>query len=122
MKNRIKQGAVLLLALTLLASLLVGCGSKLSGKYSFISIEENGNVLDNSVLESIDWALEFSLEFEGDKFTLTILDDVFTGTYELKGSELTLTTTANEELTGTVDGDKITITVGASKVVFEKEK
>jgi hypothetical protein len=121
MKNRIRQGVVLLLTFLMVASLLTACKAKLSGKYDFVSMEENGSVIDRSVLESIEWDLEFSLAFDGDNFTLTILDEVFTGTYTVNGSELTLTTTANEEMTGTVDGNKITIAVGSSKVVFEKQ-
>lgn len=126
-----KRIVVILLALLLGTTMLTGlagCGgnSAPSGRYTLVSLEMDGyDVVEVYTALGMDTS-DMYLEFTGDKnYKLVMLDETQTGVYELNGNRITV-----GEITGTIEGNKITFeetgnpaTDGYStlKMVFEKK-
>ena len=137
-----KKIIAVLLVLMLSVSILAGCGGGVSGKYTIVQIEEDGEVtiwadhikemeemykeyegmegFEDYVFKASDY--EMVLEFlSGGKCKWTQGEDSEDLTFEVKGKDITLKDTEGEELKGTIDGKKIVLDMYGSKMTFEKK-
>lgn len=110
------------LSVLIITIMLTACGNKsMVGTYELYEMEENGEKMDASTFTNL--GITFSLVIEdgnkayldmaGDKTELTYDDKVFTGKDEETGEE--------ESIPYTLDGDKITLSMDESKIVFKKK-
>jgi len=119
----------LLLALCLICTLAACGGSSLTGKYVIVDITDDPDGLTLDDLDALYKEIEDNIEnyvymdfHDGKAFTLVLFGEVeASGSYTLKGKDLTLTT-EGEAMTAEISGKKITwIYENGAKLVFEKK-
>ena len=124
---------LIVMMLTLSLAVLAGCSDSganinstaLSGKYIIVSMEEDGeDVLETLRLFGVSTEgiyIEFSSKSE---FTMMMTfmgeEESTAGTYQVNGNTITLTTD-EDDVEGTIDGNKITVVQDGTKMVFEKK-
>jgi hypothetical protein len=125
MTSKVKKGFALVLALTISAALLVGCGgSKISGKYSFVSMETD--TLSFTAEELAAYGMDPSetyIWFDNGECTLSMLGVTVDGTYTQSGSTINLDLEGHA-ITGKLDGKTLTIDFGEyydATMVFEQK-
>jgi major membrane immunogen (membrane-anchored lipoprotein) len=120
MKKTIQIVAIItILAISLV--LLVGCGSKLKGKYTLVSMSSGGVTVDAETIRGQGMNPDdMYLEFDGDKCKVSIAGENGEGTYKVEGKDITITID-DDPASGTIDGKKITLTIGAQSMTFEKK-
>jgi len=137
MKQNMNKAIALLLVLMLSISILAGCGGGLSGKYVLIEMTgDDGKVekLDDlkkqakEFYDEMEWdfdesEMDITIEFlSGDKFKMTSVYDVEEGTFKVDGKNVTLShPDQDNDLKGTINGNKITFEEDDFVMVFEKK-
>jgi len=128
-----KKTIAVLLVLMLSLIMLAGCKSngvgdkgsaKLTGKYTAVSITENGTELDANALKEMgleDMLSEMFIEIiDENNYILYMMGFEVEGQYKSEGYDLTLTA-EGDIMEATVDGNKITIDHEGKKMVFERK-
>jgi len=99
-----------------------GNNATLTGKYSFVSMETKGETVDAAALaeQSMDDSV-ICLEFAGNMATMFAFGETIVGTYKADGKNIEITTGV-DTVKGTLDGNKITITLGEGEVLVVEKK
>lgn len=120
MKKTVKIVAIItILAIALVV--LVGCGSKLKGKYTIVSMTSGAVTMDETAIRNNGGNPdELYIEFDGDTFKMVAFGTTTEGTYKKEGDKLTLTA-EGEDLAATVDGKQIKIEEESMSMTFEKK-
>jgi hypothetical protein len=119
------------LILTLSLALIAGCSSggtsssALSGKYTIVSMEQDGEeMLEMFRMIGVN-PDGIYIEFSGEnKFSMMMTfmgeEEATTGTYEVNGKNIILSADG-DDIPGTIDGNKITMEQDGTKMIFEKK-
>ena len=124
MTNKIRKLAALTLVATLSLSILVGCSSKVSGRYYFVSMETDGMTITSEAIAAALDPETLYIEFNGNNFTLSMVEERREGTFTQKGSEVTLSfgdEFIDDGIIATVDGRQITFDFSDTVLIFEKK-
>ena len=122
MKNSVKRGICLVLALVLVLC-LTACGG-IAGRYKLTSAESDGMVLEGESLQSVlsmagmtadDMYIELREDGTG---TMSVMGEVAEMCYG--NGQIWPVEEPDEKVPFTVSGDKLTIEIDGAKMVFEK--
>ena len=120
-----KKLVAVLLVLVLGSVTLTACGGggqTLSGTYNLVSLESDGQVIEQEMLETLGMQDFIAFEFSTDgTVTVSALgESAEAATYTINGSTIAITS-AGETIEGTIDGDTITIEIEGQKMVLGKK-
>ena len=121
---KMKKVCAVMLALALCVAVFAGCGgASLSGKYSIVSMSQDGETYTAEMIEQNGISPEsFNIEFKADgKCTISLPGDNEECTFKVKGKTLSVTDSDGEEITGTIDGKVITLSKDGMEMIFEKK-
>lgn len=94
---------------------LAACGSSLSGT-EWELVEASYGSMEVPIDDSFG---DCYISFDGDEFTMELMGESVTGTYEVDDDEIDLTA-EGDTITAELDGDQIIIDVDGIALVFEK--
>ncbi|MCL2136486.1 MAG: hypothetical protein FWH40_03035 [Coriobacteriia bacterium] len=119
MRDRVIKGLILLVITTMCLASLAACGNKVSGRYDLVSFNVDGTEIPVTMVDEVYEASEMYIEFDDNQCTLFVFDISAEGTFVQNGDSLTITI-EDESVSGTVDGNRVSIDFEGRILIFEK--
>ena len=120
MKKNYSKTLLVGLIVVLSASMLVGCSSKVSGRYTLHAMESGGQVYDAGTLEGLGVDTEATfIEFNGDSVHIEIFGVPMDGSFTQKGKEISITLELTD-MAATIDSGIVSLDMGEVTLSFKK--